>query len=76
MEVSNPCVGQIGAGRVGDEQIPVPAIPKNVQDITLKVRTGCLGWQQITRPRVMTLFEKGIPHNAAEFTRDKNAHQQ
>jgi hypothetical protein len=52
----------------------IPTIVDYVVDITLIMLPGYLGWQQVTRPCVMTFGFKRFTNNTAKFACNQYPH--
>ena len=63
---------EVGAGRVGDEEIP--RVVEDVADIALVVIAGRGGWQEVAGPRFVSGGGKGIADCAGKLTGHKHSH--
>jgi hypothetical protein len=63
---------EVGAGRVGDEQIP--RVVEDVADIALVVIAGRGGWQEVAGPCFVTGGGEGIADGARKLTGHKHSH--
>lgn len=64
---------EIGARRMGYEQVPPVARSEELTQVTTKVLTPALGGEQVAAPCVVPECSKGIPHNAGELAADKDS---
>ncbi len=63
---------EVGARRVGDEQIP--RVVKDVADIALVVIARGGGWQEVAGPCFVSRGGEGIADGAGELTGHKHSH--
>ena len=67
--------GEMGAGRMRYEQIPMAGrCLHDFGHVELEMRPGPLAGQQVARHRVMAPVPESVTDNAAELTGDENAH--
>jgi hypothetical protein len=72
-EVAGAGYRQIGAGRVGNHQ--VPSADQMIENVTSQVvRAGILCREQIAAPSIMPKFAERPTHNPGKFTGYQNLH--
>jgi hypothetical protein len=74
VEMLRAAVGEEGAGRVRDHQIP--ALVQDVAGVSHDVRPRPLGGQQVAGHRIVATCEEGVPDHARELAGDKHTHGQ
>src|SRR5690606_5006366 len=52
----------------------VPPVVDDVQHVTLVVRSGALGRQQVAGPCIMALLDEGVANDARELAGDQDFH--
>lgn len=58
--------GQVSTGWMSDHQIPIEM--KQIPNVSLMVRAGTLGRQQITANSLVTASDESVPHDSTKLT--------
>lgn len=67
VKVPHAGIGQVGARRMSNHQIPFWIMFQNVQHAHFKVLPWSFRWQQVTAPSVVSQRRKGVSHDSAEL---------